>query len=146
MLAFSRLRMAATHWVKENTMAEEATTHGAVMPKRKSKAAKKAGSKKPSGPKVKFEGSKTDFIRKHAKLKPLQVEAKAKEAGLKISAGYVSSVRSKAKGASPGTKRSSAAGTSSRAGAEAEFRRAARAITLDRAQEILNEIAAAYEG
>ena len=124
------------------TMAEKAITNGGTMPK------KKTAAKTTSAVKAAFDGSKTDFILKYANLKPLQVAAKAKEAGLDISAGYVSSVRSKnktkkgvggkrARGASPGS-------ATVRGGAEAEFRRAARAITLDRAQEILNEIAAAY--
>lgn len=90
--------MAVPHRVKERTMAEEATTNGAAMPKKsKKKVAKKTAAKRSSTAKVKFEGSKTDFIRKYANLKPLEVEAKAKEAGLDIPAGYVSSVRSKAK-------------------------------------------------
>src|SRR5690349_17586470 len=65
-------------------------TKKAAAKKRKAKMAtkKKAG---------KAKGSKTDFINRHAALKPLEVEAKAREAGLDIKAGYVSSVRSKAK-------------------------------------------------
>lgn len=91
-------------------------------------------------------GSKTDFIKKHASLKPLDVEAEAKKVGLDIKAAYVSSVRSKAKASGANGKRGAATARPSAKGAEAEFRRAARAITLDRAQEILNEIAAAYDG
>lgn len=92
-------------------------------------------------------GSKTDFINTHADLTPLQVEEKAKAAGLDIKAAYVSSVRSKAKAkGTNGTPARSPRGKASSRDAEAAFRQAARAITLDRAQEILDEIAAAYEG
>ncbi|MCL2724449.1 MAG: hypothetical protein FWD69_08430 [Polyangiaceae bacterium] len=147
-------------------MDEEVTMSGTAA-----KSKNKAASKPVLGAqKSEFEGSKTDFIRKFPNLRPVQIEAKAKEAGLAISASYVSSVRSKTKvkKAAPAAKavqesvaRPPAAAVPAaavvrpapavrpaptRTAAEAEFRRAARTITLDRAQEILNGIAAAYEG
>jgi hypothetical protein len=94
----------------------------------------------------KAKGSKTDFINKHAALKPLEVEAKAKEAGLDIKAAYVSSVRSKAK--SSGTNRAS--GKSTRAKGKSPISqhldhvRALRGVILhvgiERAKEMMDQI------
>lgn len=94
----------------------------------------------------KAKGSKTDFINKHAALKPLEVEAKAKEAGLDIKAAYVSSVRSKAKaGGATGAKGKSARGKSkSPVSQHLDHVRALRGVILhvgiDRAKEMMDQI------
>jgi hypothetical protein len=70
---------------------------------------------------------------------------------MEIDPEYASTTRSNArkagtwptKGANGGRAKSAPA---VRGDAEAEFRRAARGITLDRAKEILDEIGAAYDG
>jgi hypothetical protein len=119
----------------------------------------------PSTPESKFEGTKTDFILKYPNLKPFQIEARAKQAGLEVTASYVSSIRSALRkkadsvsspsflarpattlGGPKGLQASLARPAPTLNTAEVAFRRAARTITLERAQEILNEIAAAYGG
>lgn len=130
-------------------MAEETT----AAPKKRA-AKKKSAPKKKAGVKrgmakrktVAEHGSKVAFIMKHAALKPLQVEAKAKEAGLDIKAGYVSSVRSKAKAGGA----NGARGTSARGGSKSpvtqhlDHVRALRGVILhvgiDRAKEMMDQI------
>jgi hypothetical protein len=112
---------------KERGMAEQ-TTNGA--PKGASTKRRKAAKGR-----TKRKDSKTAFIRAQPRsMAAKKVVAKAKEAGMKLTVPYVYSVRSKMGGNAPSK------------GAEAEFRRALQGITLARAQEIVEEIEAAYKG
>lgn len=154
-------------------MAEESkeTAASKVAPKKKRASKKKGASKKGAGAKkstakkvtkrkalggTNAKGEKvnlSEFVLSFSEdVKPMQIVQNAETQGIKgLTANYAASIRSKAKdkgtwptNASNGVPLTSPRAATTVVGAEAEFRRAARAITLNRAQEILNEIAAAY--
>lgn len=115
--------------------ASTAALKGSNPPLKKGKGGKKA---------VDNTDNKSEFVRRYPKLPPKEIVAKGEEQGLKLTAGYVSSVRSKDKAAGKNPKRRGKAARSS--GGEAEFRRALQGITLARAREIIDEVTEAYEG
>jgi hypothetical protein len=88
--------------------------------------------------------NKSQFVRDNSHLGPTAISELAKKQGLDITPGYASTVKAKAK-AKKGEGRKGRAKSSS-GGGEAAFRMALRGITLERAQEILDEIVVAFEG
>lgn len=109
--------------------ASTATIRGSTPPPKRGKGGKK---------------SKSEFVRRYPKLTPRELVTKGEEQGIKLTAGYVSTIRSKDKAKAGGTKKRGRKGHIS--GGEMEFRRALQGITLDRAREIIEEVARAYEG
>ena len=110
------------------------TLKGSVSSPKTGKSGKKAAGAK----------NKSAFVRRYPNLSPKEVAAKGKEQGVKLTAGYVSTIRSKDKAKNGGAKRRGGKGRPS--GGEAEFRRALQGVTLDRAREIIEEVARAYKG
>ena len=85
----------------------------------------------------KSHGSKTAFIRKHPEMSPIELSEAAKNAGLKITPEYVSTVRSndKSRGTTSTTKRK--VGRPKAATPEQQFRDLLIHFGVDRAAELL---------
>lgn len=115
--------------------ASTAAVRGSNPPPKKGK-----GGKKPAD----GADNKSAFVRRFPKLAPKEIVAKGAEQGLKLTPGYVSSVRSKDKAAGKGPRKRGKAARLP--GGEAAFRKALQGITLDRAREIIDEVTEAYEG
>lgn len=136
-------------------MASTETTSSANGGKKKS-AAKKRAKARASGAKngardtngkvratrKKEHGSKTDFIRRHPELSPMELAEAARAEGLKIKADYVSTVRSKDKSDGKTTTAKRKPGRPKAATPEKQFRDLIIHFGVGRAAELLEQFRA----